>query len=200
MTDMDASDASDPPIGTRPQYVPLNHILLSFLKLGSTSFGGGSVGWINREVVDRRGWISEEKFMQILTVALAMPGANPVNLAVYVGLQLRGYPGAVVAAFGMIAPPFVIILLFSITYSRIASYPHAQAVLGGLACVGLSAMMLTGIKSASRIRKNIPGIAIAAGTFVAVALLRLPMIEVVLVVVPVSVGLCWWQERAKRHG
>lgn len=180
--------------------VPLTHILLSFLKLGSTSFGGGSVGWISREVVERRGWIPEDKFMQTLTVALAMPGANPVNLAVYVGLQLRGYPGAIVAALGMIIPPFILILLFGIGYGQISSYAHAQAILGGLACVGVSAMMLTGWKSAQRIRKSLPAMLIAAAIFVAVAILRLPMIEVVLVAVPLSVFVAWYQERSRRHG
>lgn len=193
-------DAQQTPDLTGGAPVPLAQILLSFLKLGSSSFGGGSIGWINREVVDRRGWISEETFMQLLTVALALPGANPVNLAVYVGLHLRGYAGAATAAFGMITPPFGIILLFGMGYSRLSAYPHVQAVLGGLACVGLSAMMLTGLKSARRIRHSLPAMAIAAAIFVAVAILRLPMIEVVLVAVPVSVGLAWRKEKGARHG
>lgn len=193
-----AADQTD--LRTGAAEVPLGDILASFLKLGSTSFGGGSVGWINREVVDRRRWIGEDRFMQMLTVALAMPGANPVNLATYVGLELRGYTGAVVAVLGMITPPFIIILLFALGYSRLAEYEHARAVLSGLACVGLSAMMLTGLKSAGRIRRNPVSVLIALAVFVAVAVLRLPMIEVVLVAIPASVAAAWVQGRGKRNG
>lgn len=193
-----AADQTD--LRTGAAEVPLSNIFASFLKLGSTTFGGGSVGWINREVVDRRRWISEERFMQMLTVALAMPGANPVNLATYVGLELRGYVGAVVAVLGMVAAPFVIILLFAVSYSQLAQYDHARAILSGLACVGVSAMMLTGLKSAGRIKTNPVSVLIALAVFVAVAVLRLPMIEVVVVAIPASVAAAWWQGRGPRHG
>src|SRR6185312_16148381 len=71
-----------------------------FLRLGITSFGGGTAGWVHRELVDRRRWLTEETFLTGLTVAQILPGANPVNLALYFGFELRGSAGAAAAALG----------------------------------------------------------------------------------------------------
>jgi len=178
----------------------LPDILLSFLKLGTTSFGGGTVAWTNREVVLRRRWMSEDKFLQILTVAMVMPGANPVNLAVSVGQHLRGYSGATVAALGMIVPPFGIILLFGIGYRWLLAYPQTNTVLAGLACVGIASMLQTGVKTALRLTGQIVPILIAAAIFLAVGILRLPMVPVVLIAVPFSVAAAYLLDRRRRHG
>lgn len=175
-------------------------ILASFLRLGSSSFGGGTVGWTYREIVERRGWMSEEKFLQTVTIAQVLPGANPVNLAVYVGLQLRGLAGAALAAFGMIAMPFCIILLLSFTYQALSGYPQTRTVLGGLACVGIASLLMAGGKSARQLKKRYFPIAVAAVIFVLVGIVRLPMIPVVLVALPVSVGFAYWLEGDKTNG
>lgn len=175
-------------------------ILLSFLKLSTTSFGGGTVAWTNREVVERRRWMTEERFLQLLTVALVMPGANPVNVAVSVGLHLRGLPGALTAGLGMVVPPFCLILLIGAGYHWIAGYPHTETVLGGLACVGIASMLQTGVKSALRLKGKILPILIAAAIFAAVGVLRLPMVPVVLIAVPASVLTSYFLERTARRG
>lgn len=178
----------------------LPDILLSFLKLGTTSFGGGTVAWTNREVVGRRRWMSEDRFLQILTVAMVMPGANPVNLAVSIGQHLRGYPGAAAAAAGMIGPPFGIILLFGIGYRWISAYPQTNVVLAGLACVGIASMLQTGVKTAARLRGQVVPIIIAGLIFLAVGVLRLPMVPVVLVAVPFSIAASYLLDRRRNHG
>lgn len=179
--------------------VPLMALLVSFLRLGMTSFGGGTIAWTHREVVERREWLSEDKFLQMLTVAQVLPGANPVNIAVYVGVQLRGYLGGIVAAFGMVAMPFCFILLLGVTYHQLAAYPATQAVLGGLACVGIASMLLTGSKSAKRLKKQIVPICIAAAIFILVGVLRLSMVAVVLVAIPISILSAYWLENRREN-
>jgi chromate transporter len=180
---------------------PLTSILLSFLKIGLTSFGGGTSAWMHREVVERHRWLSEEQFLASLTVAQVLPGANPVNMAVYLGLQLHGGLGAFLAAAGMIVPSFCLILVLGVVYGYISGNPAAHLVLSGLAAVGVGATLVLGVRGARQfIRKPIPVI-IAAATFVAVGVLRWPLIPVVLVTVPVSVLLSFiWGRGPTRAG
>lgn len=184
-------DTSYPPSAMAPPQVSLSTIFLCFLRLGTTSFGGGTVGWTHREVVERREWISEEKFLQILTVAQVLPGANPVNLAVYVGLQLRGRLGATVAALGVIAIPFCIILALGVIYARLSGIHAVTTMIAGLACVGVASMMVTSFKAAKRLKGQVGQILVAVGVFAAVGIFHISMVAVVLIALPVSIGLAY---------
>lgn len=115
-------------LAVRPR-VGLNHLLGTFVRLGTMTFGGGVQSWIHREVVDRLGWIDSRSFLSGLTVAQVLPGANPVNLALYVGLQLRGGVGAAVAVFGMLVPAFCTTLILGALYR---GYGHLAVVHFGL--------------------------------------------------------------------
>ncbi|WP_312526535.1 chromate transporter [Paracoccus sp. (in: a-proteobacteria)] len=185
---------------TSPPAIALKDIFWAFFKLGSVSFGGGSLGWITREVVERRKWIAEDEFMNLLTVALTMPGANPVNLAVSTGMYLRGYRGAAIAAAGMILPPFVMILVLGSLYTSIRDIPHVHAVLAGLTSVGLAAMLTTGLKSARRLGRNPVPILTAAAVFVSVGILRWPMVWVVCIAIPASIAAHILMAKVRPYG
>lgn len=172
----------------------LGEILLVFTSLGMASFGGGLAGWMHREVVEKRRWLSEEGFLAGVALGQVLPGANSVNLALYIGQQLRGVPGAVAAFVGMLGPPFLFILGLALLYGWGVGFAGMGVVLGGVAAAGLANSANTGLRTARHLRGLGPW-AVAAGTFVAVGLLRLPMIPVVLVVAPLSIGLAWWRQR-----
>lgn len=178
---------------------PLLALLLTFLKVGITSFGGGTSGWMHREVVERQGWMTDESFLTSLTIAQILPGANPVNLAVYIGLQLRGALGAILAVLGMVTPAFCVILAIGAVYSQISGYPASHAVLGGLACVGIASTLTMGVKAARKIKRRPAPILIALTTFVTVGVLHWPMIYVVIVAIPLSVLSVYWFERDRNH-
>ncbi len=182
------------------QPVPALDLLTSFLRLGASSFGGGMTGWTHREIVERRRWLSDEEFLQTLTIAQIMPGANPVNLAVYIGLKLSGFRGAALALFGMIMPAFLAILALSFTYQQLRVYPEAQAVLRGLACVGIASSLTMGIKTARRLKAHVVPIGIAVIVFLLVGVLRWPLVAVVVGAIPASVAATFWLERKKTRG
>jgi chromate transporter len=181
----------------RPQ-VGLLALLVTFVRLGTLTFGGSVQAWVHREVVERLGWIDDKAFLSGLTVAQVLPGANPVNIALYVGLQLRGGAGAAVAVFGMIVPAFCVTLCLGYLYR---SYGHLAAVhfvLAGLAAAGVGATLTMAIKVARRLPRNLMTALIAMTVFVVVGLLRWPMVPVVLVAVPLSIALAFIQERKER--
>ena len=178
-----------------PARVGLSQLLATFVRLGTMTFGGGVQSWIHREVVQRLGWINDKSFLSGMTVAQILPGANPVNMALYVGLQLRGGVGAAVAVFGMLIPAFCTTLILGALYR---SYGHLAAVhfvLAGMAAAGVGATLTMGIKVARRLPRNLVTALIAVTVFVLVGVLRWPMIPVVVVMVPLSIALAFVAER-----
>jgi chromate transporter len=186
---------SSEPLVEKPR-VPLLELMGVFFRVGITSFGGSTAAWLYREIVERRGWLDEPHFITALTLSQVLPGANPVNLAIYVGSQLRGGIGGAAAAFGMVGPAFCVILTLGYLYRQFGDSPTVHAVLGGLAAVGVGMTLYIGVKLARQVRKPIP-IAIATTLFVTIGVLQWPMIPVVLVLTPVSIGLERWSSRKK---
>src|SRR5499427_4336491 len=88
--------------------VPLWRIALSFNQIALASFGGGLSAWSRHMVVEQRHWMTDEEFLSAMTVCRVLPGANQVNLAVFVGTKLRGPAGAVAAVVGLTALPALI--------------------------------------------------------------------------------------------
>jgi chromate transporter len=181
-------------LAVRPR-VGLNHLLGTFVRLGTMTFGGGVQSWIHREVVDRLGWIDSKSFLSGLTVAQVLPGANPVNLALYVGLQLRGGVGAAVAVFGMLVPAFCTTLILGALYRGYGHLAVVHFVLAGVAAAGVGATLTMGIKVARRLPRDFVTLLIALAVFVLVGVLRWPMIPVVAVMVPLSIGLAFVAEK-----
>jgi chromate transporter len=184
----------DTPPAASKERVPLLALMGVTARIGITSFGGSTAAWLYAEIVEKRHWLDEEGFLTALTLSQVLPGANPVNLSIYVGSQLRGAWGAVAAAFGMIAPPFIIILVLGFFYSAYGHTPVAHAILAGLAAVGVGMTLSIGAKLVKKVMQPVPAL-IAVVIFVTVGILHWPMIPVVLVLTPASIFWFWLQKR-----
>jgi chromate transporter len=167
----------------------LARIFLAFLRLGGTSFGGGTAGWLHREMVLRRGWIDDRTFLALLAVVQVMPGSNGVNLTVLVGQHLRGAAGAVAALSGLLAAPFAIVLAIGALYLRVGEHAVVQAMLDGVAAIVIGLTFATGLGSLARGAASAASWAVAAVTVLCVGILRWPMLPVILGLVPVSIGI-----------
>src|SRR5882724_76305 len=179
---------SDAPV--RPA-VGLLQLLGTFVRLGAMTFGGSVQSWVHREVVERLGWIDNKAFLSGLTVAQVLPGAKPVNIALYVGLKLRGGVGAVVAVVGMVVPAFCVILCLGYFYRGYGHLAVVHFVLAGLAASGVGATLTMGIKVARRLPRNLMTGLIAVSVFFLVGVLRWPMIPVVAVAIPTSIAVAF---------
>jgi chromate transporter len=154
-----------------------------------TSFGGGTAGWLYREIVERRHWISDADFLSAAGLGHLMPGSGGVNLTVQVGLRLRGGPGAVAAVLGLLSGPLAIVLALAIAYARISQSGLIHAVLDGIAAGAIGLTFATGLKLVRFSWANAGLLAITAATVLCVGVLRWPMIPVVVCLAPVSIGL-----------
>jgi chromate transporter len=167
-------------------------LFLSFTWLALQGFGG-VLAVVQRELVEKKRWMTREQFVEDWAVAQIMPGPNVVNLSMMIGGRYFGLPGALAALAGMLAAPLVIVLLLAVLYGSVADTAMAQNALRGMGAVAAGLITATGIKLISALDKNAMGmgvcIALAALTFVAIALLRWPLLWVLL---GIGGGACVW--------
>ena len=104
------------------------------MKIGTFTLGGGyaMLPLIQREVVDRRGWIDEEEFLNMIALAQAAPGIIAVNSAIFIGWRIGGWRGVAGAVLGAVLPSFVIILLIAMVFSEWKELPAVEAAFKGI--------------------------------------------------------------------
>jgi chromate transporter len=130
-----------------------------------------------------------------------MPGPNVVNLSMMIGGRYFGLPGALAALAGMLAFPLLVVLALAVLYGNVAEYPVAQNALRGMGAVAAGLITATGIKLIAALDKNAMGmgacIGLAALTFIAIALLRWPLLWVLL---GIGGAACLWAYRKLPDG
>jgi chromate transporter len=176
--------------------VGLPALFAGFLQLGLISFGGGTLAWLHREIVERRRWIDDAQFLSQAGLAQLMPGSNGVNLVVLSGQWLRRGPGAVIAVLGLLLGPLVVVLGLLFCYRRIAGIAGVHAVLDGVAAAAIGMILATGLKLVQRSAADWGAVAATAATVVCVGVLRWPMLPVVLALAPLSIA----RARLRRNG
>jgi chromate transporter len=169
--------------------IGLPAIFAAFFRLGVTSFGGGTAGWLYREIVERRRWIDDTQFLSSAALGRMVPGSGGVNLTVQVGRRLRGLSGALAAVFGLLSGPFAIVVVLAMALAEISQSSTLHAVLDGVAAAAIGLTFATGLKLVQfKVRAAVP-LAVTFATVLGVGVLRWPMIPVVLCLAPISIGL-----------
>ncbi len=112
----------------------LCNIFWSFLKIGAFTFGGGyaMIPLIQHEVINSRGWLTKEEFIELLTLAQAAPGPIALNTAVFVGYKQRGYLGSLASVLGVVIPSFMIILVVAIFFANMRQNQWVDAAFKGM--------------------------------------------------------------------
>ena len=106
----------------------------TYLKIGTFTLGGGyaMLPLIQREVVDRRGWIDEQEFLNMIALAQAAPGLIAVNSAIFIGWRIGGWKGVCGAVLGAVLPSFLIILGIAMVFADWKELPAVEAVFKGI--------------------------------------------------------------------
>lgn len=109
-------------------------LFLTFLKIGALTFGGGyaMIPIIERDVVEKRKWVTQIEMLDILAISESTPGPISVNAATYIGYKVGGFFGSFVTTLGLALPSFIIILLISFIYEKFLSWKIIQAAFLGL--------------------------------------------------------------------
>jgi chromate transporter len=177
--------------------IGLAAIFAAFFRLGVTSFGGGTAGWLYREIVERRRWIDDAEFLTGAALGRLMPGSGGVNLTVQVGQRLRGAPGAAAAVLGLLSGPLAIVLALAAGYTSIKGSLSLHAVFDGVAAAAIGLTFATGLKLVRFNAASAGPLAITLATVLCVGVLRWPMIPVVLCLAPIGIGLALVNRRGR---
>lgn len=176
-----ASPDSEP--AHRPQPRSLGDLFLSFTWLALQGFGG-VLAVVQRELVEKKRWMTREEFIDDWAVAQIMPGPNVINLSIMIGHRYFGLRGAAAALAGMLTLPLLVVLALALVYAQMAGNPHVAGALRGMGAVAAGLIAATGFRLFPALAKNALGLpaclAFAALTFAGIALLRIPLVWVLL--------------------
>lgn len=131
-----------------------------FFKIGAFTFGGGyaMIPLIRNEIVQKKAWMSDEEFMDMLAIAQSMPGPIALNTALFVGNKNMGFKGSLFSGLGIILPSFIVILLIAIVFTQFKDNSIVERIFKGIrpAVVALIAAPLLGLSKSAGINwKNI---------------------------------------------
>lgn len=177
-----------------PPPPPLRELFVGFLSVGVYGFGG-VLPWARRMMVEQRKWLSPAEFNDMLALCQFLPGPNIINFSAALGYRWYGWAGAVTCFTGLMFAPMVIIILLGIGYARIGGHPSVQHAFAGLSAAAAAMVIATSLKIAAPLLTRPYAVAIAAVTFLAAAVFRVPLLYVVIVGAPLSILLLAKLER-----
>jgi chromate transporter len=174
-------------------------LFVTFTLLALQGFGG-VLAVTQRELCERKRWLTHAQFVEILSIGQILPGPNVMNLALMIGDRFYGARGAFAALAGMMCVPLVIVLAASKLYVEFATMPAVAGALRGMGAVAGGLIIGVALRLAGSLRGTPLGgtiaFALAAATFVAVAWVRLPLVWVLLVLVVLGTAIAWKRMQA----
>jgi chromate transporter len=183
MPDSVQSTASTALPGNHPRPSSSADLFWSFTRLALQGFGG-VLSIVQRELVEKKQWLTPEEFSEDWAVAQILPGASVVNLSLMLGDRYFGLRGALAAMAGMLTFPLLILLALAFVLAGIADSAAIQGALRGMSAVAAGLIISTGLKLIRAMKANTMGAlacwSLAAMTFVATVVLRAPLAWVLL--------------------
>jgi chromate transporter len=169
-------------------------LFVAFTLLALQGFGG-VLAVAQRVLCEQRRWLTREQFVEILAVAQILPGPNVCNVALMIGDRFFGWRGAFAALAGMMALPLLIVLVLTALYAQFSMNPAVAGALRGMGAVSAGLIVGTGLKLVGALRANpmrapVSSVFLVAA-FAAVALLRWPLVWVILALGVVACGHAW---------
>jgi chromate transporter len=167
----------------RPKPTSLSDLFWSMTRLALQGFGG-VLAVVQRVLVDEKRWLTNEEFIEDWAVAQVLPGPNVVNLALMIGDRYFGLRGGLAALAGILAFPLLVVLVIAALFASVADMPVAQGALKGMGAVSAGLIAAVGLRLVTALKENVMSasvcIALAAMTFIAIAIIRVPLAWVLL--------------------
>lgn len=167
-------------------------IFTVFAKIGAFTIGGGyaMLSIIQKEIVNR-GWLKDEDFTDIVTLAQSAPGLLAVNISIFTGYRLRGTKGSVIATLGCILPPFAIILAIAMAFSGYQDNPTVIKIFKGIRPVVVALIAVPMLNMAKKANRTWWAWALSAVALGLVAFLKVSPIYILICVIVVAAAIAW---------
>lgn len=172
----------------------LCELFLSMIKIGMFTFGGGyaMISILDNEFVERKKWLDNDEFMNLVTVAESTPGPIAINCSTYIGYKKSGFIGALVSTLGMCTPSFVIIYLISLFFDQFLTVSWVASAFKGIQICVVFLILSAGLKMLKKIKKSVFNIAIILtvfAVFVIFSLLSVGFSSIFYILISGIVGL-----------
>src|SRR5258707_1251923 len=185
----EADDRTDGAVPARPPGFAA--YLRYFLGLGTWGFGGpiASVGYMQRDLVERRGWLGEAEFLDGVALGQTMPGPLAAQVVMWVGFLRKGWAGALATAAAFIAPSFLLVLAVAVIYARYSGLAVVQSLFYGIApavmaIIAIAAWKLARLANRRDTRLWVISAVLALVTAVSGAETPVPFIPAALLMIP----------------
>jgi len=175
------------------QDVSVRQIFLEFLFIGATSFGGGVVAYLRNGLVNKRGWVNDQEFVEYLAISQSLPGLNATNMAVLVGDRLHGVMGAITALIAICLPGALLMFGAGIAYHASGDNPMVTAMLKGVAAAAIGLILATTIQLGKKSLAHVYDLIFVALTVYGVDRLH-QSVPRVLIVVGI-LAILWYRPR-----
>ncbi len=175
-------------------------LFITFLKIGAFTFGGGfaMIPLIEREIVEKRKWVSQDSMINIISISQSFPGAVAINSSIIIGQRIGGYPGAVAATLGVTLPSLIIIIAVAKIFSYIWEIEAIKAAFRGInsAVIALLISVSIRIGKASLKDKITPFITIVA----LILLFWIKIHPIYIVLFGIASGIAYYFFKIKKSG
>ena len=172
-------------------------LFISFFQIGLFTFGGGyaMLPMLQKEVVQKHGWSTEEELLDYYAISQCTPGVIAVNVATFVGTKLKGALGGAVATFAVVAPSMIIIGMISAVIQNFSSYEIVQHALAGIR-VAVSALVVSAVWNLYK--RGVKGAAangIFAASLLLIVLFDLSPVLIVAAALVLGIVMTWNRRR-----
>jgi chromate transporter len=168
-------------------------LFIAFSRITLSSFGG-ALFWTRRELVERRRWVTDREFVELLTIGQLLPGPNVLNLTVMVGHRFAGLTGALVAVAGYLGWPCLVVIGMGVLYQHYGDLPQVQQALGGMSKVAAGLLLATVIKLAMVLPRHWRPWLFGIMAFAGVGVMRWPLLWVLGALAPCAVVIAWREQ------
>ena len=169
-----------PETGSEPP--SLIRIFLVFLKIGTFAFGGvySMLSFFERELVEKRKWITHEDYIESIAIGQMTPGAPIVNTGICIGYKLKRMRGALASTAGQIVTGTVVAILLAVFYMKIKEHPILRPVMKGIGAAVVGLLISIIFSMSRKTLKDYRTLLVAVAAFILLALLKLSPIGIIL--------------------
>lgn len=175
-------------------------LYLAFVKIGTFTFGGGlaMMPIMQRELMEKRGWVTEEELIDYFAIGQSTPGIIAVNVATFVGYKRLGWFGGIIGTLGVVTPSWVIIMLLAGAISSVDKYPLAQKALHGINVAVAALLTSVIVKFAKKTIKNVWNAVFMLLAFVLIYFFKVQSVWLIIASLITGSLLTLYRQKARR--
>jgi chromate transporter len=165
-------------------------LFLTFSRITLSGFGG-LMFWARYVLVERKRWLTEKEFVELLVLAQLLPGPNVLNLTVMIGYRYGGWTGAAAAVAGFMGCPCLVVVGMGVLYQQYGALPQVQQALAGMSSVAAGLLLATVVKLAAVLPRRLLPWSFGVLAFAGVGVFRWPLLWVLAALAPFALAAAW---------